>query len=182
MTLWVVRHARPLVAPGTCYGALDLPADSALTQEAAQALSLQLPAGCRVLVSPLQRCQQLAQALADLRPDLDFSTDERLREMDFGSWEGVAWSDIPRVAVDAWTADFANHRFGGVESANEVLARVAQVWDALHAQTPAASNAAWICHSGVMQAVRVLQQGVRRVECAQDWPVASLDYGQWVCL
>ena len=26
--LWLVRHAAPLVAPGTCYGALDVPADA----------------------------------------------------------------------------------------------------------------------------------------------------------
>ena len=187
MTLWVVRHARPLVAPGTCYGALDLQADATLTQLAAQALAQQLPPGCTVQVSPLRRCQQLAQALDGLRPDLSFSTDARLREMDFGSWEGVAWADIPRAAIDAWTADFANHRFGGMESANEVLQRVALAWDALQSQAPAPtepapSDTVWICHSGVVQALHLLQQGVRKVGRSEDWPVASLGYGQWVCL
>ena len=33
--LWLVRHAQPVVATGTCYGALDVPADAAATQVAA---------------------------------------------------------------------------------------------------------------------------------------------------
>ena len=32
--LWVVRHAQPLVAPGICYGALDVTADPAATPNA----------------------------------------------------------------------------------------------------------------------------------------------------
>ncbi|MBV8617950.1 MAG: phosphoglycerate kinase, partial [Curvibacter sp.] len=31
--LWLVRHARQLIAPGTCYGRLDVPADPAHTLE-----------------------------------------------------------------------------------------------------------------------------------------------------
>lgn len=177
MSLWLIRHARPLVAAGVCYGALDLAADAELTCAAAQALACELPQGVSVQVSPLRRCQQLAEALQSLRSDLVFANDERLREMDFGAWEGVAWSDIPRTAVDAWSEDFARHRFGGRESANEVLQRVAMAWDAQQAR---ATDAAWISHAGVMQAALLLQQGVRRIERAQDWPIASLAYGAWL--
>lgn len=175
VTLWLVRHARPLVAPGTCYGVLDLEADAALTQAAAMQLAEALPQGVAVRVSPLKRCRQLADALLALRPDLPFSTDARLREMDFGSWEGVPWTDIPRAAVDAWTADFAQHRFGGKESANDVLTRVASAWDAAQG-----SATLWIAHAGVAQAAALLHQGVRHVEHAKDWPVSSLKYGQWM--
>ena len=38
MRLWLVRHAQPLVAPGVCYGATDMPADVDATSQAAQAL------------------------------------------------------------------------------------------------------------------------------------------------
>ena len=179
MSLWVARHAKPLVAPGTCYGALDLPADTQLTLQAAQALAQQVPQGCVVQVSPLQRCQQLAQALCAQRRDLHFSTDARLSEMDFGQWEGVAWADIPRAAVDAWTAEFASHRFGGKESANEVLQRVAAAWDALQAAPPDNPHTLWISHCGVVQALLLLQKGVRHVQRAQDWPLAGLKYGEW---
>jgi alpha-ribazole phosphatase len=88
----------------------------------------------------------------------------------------VAWADIPRAAVDAWTADFAQHRFGGKESANEVLARVASAWDALQA----ASGTLWITHSGVAQAATLLHKGIRHIARAEDWPVSRLQYGQWM--
>jgi alpha-ribazole phosphatase len=174
VTLWLARHARPLVAPGICYGALDVAADAALTLTAAQALATGLPQNISVQVSPLKRCQQLADALQTLRPDLQLRTDARLREMDFGHWEGVPWSDIPRAAVDAWTADFAQHRFGGKESANEVLARVGSAWDAL----PAAQCTLWIAHAGIAQASVLLHQGIRQVVQARDWPPPSLQYGE----
>jgi alpha-ribazole phosphatase len=88
----------------------------------------------------------------------------------------VAWADIPRAAVDIWTADFATHRFGGNESANEVLARVAGAWDEL--QTT--DETLWITHSGVAQAATLLQQGIRQIEHAKDWPVSTLPYGGWL--
>ncbi len=176
MTLWLARHAKPLIESGICYGALDMPADAALTLAAAQGLAAAVPHGLVVQVSPLQRCQQLADCLATLRRDLQFATDKRLTEMDFGSWEGTPWAEIPRAAVDAWTADFATHRFGGKESANEVLARVGAVWDALGTDR----DTLWIAHSGVAQAAALLHKGMRRVAQASDWPLSSLAYGAWV--
>jgi alpha-ribazole phosphatase len=176
VTLWLARHARPLIESGICYGALDMDADPQATRKAAQLLARELPQGMAVQVSPLQRCRQLADALFGLRPDLCLRTDARLREMDFGTWEGVAWADIPRAAVDIWTADFATHRFGGNESANEVLARVASAWDEL--QTT--DETLWITHSGVAQAATLLQQGTRQIENAKDWPVSTLPYGGWL--
>lgn len=170
----LVRHARPLVAAGLCYGALDMPADEQATADAAQALAMHLPTGFVALVSPLQRCRQLADALKLLRADGTFSVDARLAEMDFGVWEGVAWADIPRVAVDAWTADFGNHRFGGKESVGDVLSRVASVWDAV----PVASL--WITHAGVVRAATLVAAGTRQVARADQWPLTAPAFGGWV--
>ena len=80
MRLWLVRHAEVVAAEGLCYGASDLPADAAATRDAAQALARQLPQGLPMHVSPLQRCELLAQSLKALRPDLMLKTDARLRE------------------------------------------------------------------------------------------------------
>jgi len=54
VSLILVRHAQPLVASGLCYGALDVAADLAATQLAAQALARTLPLGALLSVSPLQ--------------------------------------------------------------------------------------------------------------------------------
>lgn len=113
LKLWLVRHAQPLIAPGVCYGALDVPADAPATVRAAQALVDFLPHGCQVISSPLQRCEQLTLALRGLRPDLMHKSDARLAEMDFGQWEGQRWDTLDRREVDSWTEDFEHWRCGG---------------------------------------------------------------------
>ncbi len=173
--LWLVRHARPQVEPGVCYGALDLVADPDHTREAAQALALQLPRGAPVSCSPLQRCEHLMAALCGLRADLTFKTDPRLAEMDFGDWEGRRWHDIGRAALDAWTADFAQHRPGGGESVVQFMQRVGVAFDEARAGR---QPHIWITHAGVIRAARLLAGGVRTVDQASQWPVDGTDFGQ----
>lgn len=180
MKLWIVRHAKPLIESGVCYGALDVAADEVHTWQAARVLAHAMPPHCKVWVSPLQRCMQLAEALSELRPDLKPQTDARLREMDFGTWEGVAWDAIPMSAMQAWTDDFGAHRFGGAESANEVLGRVAELWDT--AQQQSEENQVWITHAGVARAVQLLSQGITTVSKASQWPKDAPGYGQWACV
>ncbi len=178
-TLTLVRHAQPLVAPGRCYGALDMPADATATQQTAQALAQQLPSGVQVISSPLQRCELLAQYLEGLRTDLVYKTDARLVEMNFGSFEGQRWDSIDQQAYAAWTADFWQHRFGGLESVADVMARVASAWDEAVVLD---QSQVWITHAGVIRAATLLSQGVRRIEQATDWPQAAPAFGQSVAL
>ena len=183
MTLWLVRHAQPCVAAGVCYGALDMAAEPQATQIAAAALAEHLPNAIAVWVSPLQRCEQLAQCLRRLRPDLTFKSDARLMEMNFGEWEGVPWTDVPRSALDAWTDDFGEHRFGGVESANMVLQRVASAWkDARQSGAPISGDVAWITHAGVIRAAALVAQGVLQVNDAAQWPRSAPGFGEWSVL
>lgn len=182
MTLWVVRHAQPLVAPGICYGALDLPAEPEATTRAANTLAQELPPGAEVHVSVLQRCELLAQCLRGLRPDLTFKPEPRLVEMHFGMFEGVAWADIAKEAMDAWTDDFWAHRFGGQESVAEFMARVAQVWDACLPARAAGQAQVWITHAGVARAASLLARGQRHIQTAAQWPQSAPTFGQWVCL
>ena len=176
MKLWLVRHAQPLVGAGICYGRLDVRADARATAECAQKLAAQLPAGLRVISSPLQRCEQLAQALHALRPDLAYKTDARLQEMDFGRWEGCAWQAIGQLELEAWTADFANYAVGHEgESVMTFMARVGSAFDALQGQ----DDALWITHAGVVRAVELLAKGVPHIERADQWPLDAPKYGQW---
>jgi len=176
MSLWLARHAPVLLETGRCYGAMDVAADTAATLEAAGRLAGLLPVGLRVRCSPLRRCVQLAQQLQVLRADLVWQCDARLVEMNFGTWEGVPWRDIPRPAFDAWMQDFPWHRFGGVESVNEMLQRVASVWDTRYRGSDGAGEV-WVTHAGVVRCVALLAQGRRRVAQASDWPQDGLDLG-----
>lgn len=192
LRLMLLRHAPVLgLAPGVCYGALDLPAEEAATATAARAIAPQLPASTPVWTSSRQRTRALGAAIARLRPDLrPPRADPRLDEMDFGAWEGQAWSALPASAFDAWMADFAHHRVGGGESVAQLLARVAQALVALAAgpcpdpgpglQTAddPAVDALWITHAGVIRAVHhLLAEGARLPAVASDWPAMPLAFG-----
>ena len=184
MKLWLARHAQPLIGAGICYGVLDAAADAALTLQAAKTLAEILPRHTQCRVSPLQRCQQLAAALQQIRPDCLFNsatyTDARLTEMNFGHFEGQLWSAISKTEVDIWMADFGNHRFGGQESANEVLQRVAQALQDSQAQ--AADHVLWITHAGVIRAATLLQRGVTQLETAAQWPREVPAFGEYAQL
>ena len=170
--LWLVRHALPMVAPGICYGRLDLAADPQDTARAAAALADALPPACRVSTSPLRRCLELAGALERLRPDLIATPDPRLAEMDFGTWEGRAWADLGAETLDAWTADFAGHAPGGGETVTAFMARVRSAL----ADT-AAGDTAWLTHAGVIRAASLVVRGLPDAITAADWPSAHLGFG-----
>ncbi|MFM1978891.1 MAG: hypothetical protein RLZ68_156 [Pseudomonadota bacterium] len=177
MTVWLVRHAQPRIAPGVCYGALNIAADAPATQQAAEQLAQALPNALVVWVSPLQRCEQLAQALQGLRPDLTFKTDGRLQEMNFGVWEGQRWDAIARSELDGWTDNFSQWQCGGGESVAQFMQRVGQAWDAF---TACCSSGVWICHAGVIRAAGLIAQGQRSVVHAGQWPAHAPAFGQWV--
>ncbi|MDD2927215.1 histidine phosphatase family protein [Rhodoferax sp.] len=176
MSLWLVRHAQPLIEPGVCYGALDVAADETATTQAAQALAQVLPHGARVSSSPLQRCERLTLVLCGLRPDLTYKVDARLVEMNFGCWEGQRWDSLAADELARWTADFWHHRFGGVESVADVMQRVAAAWDDAAAGP---GPQVWVTHAGVIRAVELLAQGVRQLSDAAQWPVQAPGFGQW---
>ncbi len=177
VSLWLVRHAQPLVPPGTCYGRLDVPADTTATLAAAQALAEALPADLRTISSPLQRCTQLAESLCQLRPPAAFDTDARLAEMDFGAWEGQPWDQISPAALDAWTHNFAHHAPGGGETVSNFITRVAA---ALTAVRSAKEDTVWITHAGVMRAVAVLQTvGLATPLRSDQWPREPVPVGGW---
>ena len=176
MTLWLVRHAQPLVDAGICYGQLDLKADADATLTCAQALAEVLPAGISVVTSPLQRCEQLTHMLLAARPDLTIKKDARLQEMNFGAWEGQPWATLARAELAAWTADFANYQPGGSgESVRQFMARVASALDDL----PQRRDTVWVTHAGVIRACGLIRQGLRQITRADQWPLDAPPCGQW---
>ena len=126
-----LRHTAPEISSGICYGVLDLPVDADKVLHTARqwvesGAASAMPYQGVLLTSPLQRCALLAQAIKDLRPDVQLVQDPRLMEMNFGCFEGVPWDDVPQANWDAWLADFAHHPFGGVESVAQFMQRVQQ--------------------------------------------------------
>ena len=129
MDVYLVRHTRPDVAEGICYGRLDLALPAGFEAEGF-ALRARLPAPGRVITAGAQRCRRLATLLA-APGGTPLDVDERLRELDFGRWEGVPWADVPRAETDAWTGDMWNRAAPDGESYSMLHTRVAEAWQAL---------------------------------------------------
>lgn len=169
MKLWLLRHPRPDVPEGLCYGATDVPIVQSHLQELLDHLPHRLPKQAVVWSSPLSRCLQLARAL-EAQGFAPARTDERLREMNFGDWEGRLWPELPREQIAAWRADIEHHVPPGGESVS-MLAHRAR---AFVAELPADSEIILVTHAGVMQSL---------LRTLREQPLAKLasqkiDYGQ----
>ena len=144
MELYLIRHTKPAVARGICYGQTDLNlADS--FQKEADRLSTHLPDRFEyVYSSPLKRCAQLAQRLSKSP-----IWDGRLMEMDFGAWEMKAWHDIPKEQLDPWMGDFVNVAVPGGESFEQLICRSLSALEEIIGQ--GTSQVAVVSHAGVIR-------------------------------
>ncbi|MFJ1867037.1 bifunctional RNase H/acid phosphatase [Streptomyces sp. NPDC088097] len=86
-----------------------------------------------VVSSPLLRCRETAQAVAD-RLGLPVVVEEGLRETDFGAWEGLTFAEVrERFPADlqAWLDSSKAAPTGGGESFTAVTRRVSAARDRL---------------------------------------------------
>ena len=178
MRLYLVRHPRPEVPAGHCYGRSDVAAIEADVERVLATLTSQgLPGAMPIYASPLARSAILAQRLS---PAPAF--DARLAEMDFGDWEMRSWDEIPRAEIDAWSADLLYYRPGGGENVMDVATRVAgfraDIARANHAQ------ALVICHAGTMRLLHSLHLGGALADAALRAAQAPhrIDYGEVMVL
>jgi broad specificity phosphatase PhoE len=103
VTVTLVRHA-PTAWSGRRYcGRSDPPLDVA--GEAAAALlagelAPTLAPGTRIVTSPLLRARATAWAIASAARIEDLTVDDRWRETDFGTAEGLTFEELERLAPD----------------------------------------------------------------------------------
>lgn len=147
-----LRHPAPEAPPGLCYGRTELAPGAGAAAEIARALALTPPVR-RVLASPAWRCRGLAEALA-MRDRATLTPDERLRELDFGAWEGRRWRDIPRSESDRWARDPWSVAPPGGETFATLHARVTA------ALAEAGPGTAIVTHAGPIRAARMALTGV----------------------
>jgi alpha-ribazole phosphatase len=148
-TLYLIRHTTPHIAPGVCYGQLDIGVADSFVEEANGVLRW-LPPVELIITSPLQRTRQLAEHLAQAR-HCELHSDARLMEKHFGAWEGKAWDDIARSEIDAWAADISGHAPPGGESAQQLMRRVQTCLRDV-TQLPQ-QNIALVAHGGSIRAL-----------------------------
>ena len=105
MTLILVRHGQTAVnAEGRLQGRIDAPLTE-LGRRQAAASGAALPAGvARVVVSPLLRARQTAEAFG-LPVSVPVVVDERWIELDYGEWDGLPLRSMATEGWDRWRAD-----------------------------------------------------------------------------
>lgn len=146
MALTLVRHTRP-AGEGICYGASEVDLAASFAEEAG-ALLARLDRPACIVSSPLVRCRRLADFLGGVL-GVPVASDPRWREMDFGTWEGARWEDVPRAELDAWAGDPMGARPHGGESVAMLLARVRA---AIADQRRAAGPSLVVTHAGPIRA------------------------------
>ena len=156
--IFLVRHPKPDIAPGICYGSTDVPAAPAELSAALAYLDKLLPNDARIISSPLSRCAQLAELLG-MRAQRSFKLDARLAERDCGAWELRAWVDVPRSELDAWAADFMGYSVPGAESVRQLQTRVLAAWKE-HTGQLAQQPLAFITHAGPIQVLLAYMTGI----------------------
>jgi len=169
----LVRHPRPLVAAGICYGRLDLAEhDDARGQIAAAVQSLGGFAAQAVWASPALRCAGMAAAIADAL-GVPAAFDRRLLEMDFGSWEGQAWDDLPRAEIDLWAADVMGFTPPCGENGAALVARVAGFADQI---CDFGRDCVVISHAGPLKVLRALLSRVSIDLLAPSMPIGRVEF------
>ena len=161
MILHLIRHPKPLIEPGICYGRLDISAEN--TNVVAAEWLAELPPNLPVWTSPLIRCRALAELL---HPQA--RVDARLVEMNFGVWEGRPWDAIPRTELDAWAADVAGYVPPGGESPRQLQQRALDFVDSLDVP-----EAVIVTHAGVIRTLLAHWQGLP----PERWTELTFAYG-----
>lgn len=164
MPIVLVRHTSLAVERGICYGMTDLDVAESFAAEA-QRVVAQIPDCDSLISSPLQRCTKLAHEIAarfGIQPEID----RRFAEMDFGSWEGMAWAGIPRNEMDAWARDFLHARPHGGETVAELRTRVLSGVEEYASRD---GTQVIVCHAGVIKAAFATGDNASDFNAAPDY-------------
>jgi alpha-ribazole phosphatase/probable phosphoglycerate mutase len=151
-TLVLVRHAEPVDdMRGRCYGSLDVPLSERGVAQV-QSLVARLSDPYEVVVtSPRTRAAETAAPLAAAR-DVPLHVDERLREIDFGAFEGQTYEEIERTEPELfrrWMETPTEVRFPGGESYADVRERALAAYAEIRTTH---GCAVVVAHGGVIRA------------------------------
>jgi len=170
VTLYFVRHGETDWNLAKRYqGQRDIPLNATGRAQAARngrVLAQTLGADATTfdyVASPLARARETMEIVRRelaLAPE-EYRTDERLKEIHYGHWEGLLWDDLPRLdpaGVAARTADTWGWQPAGGESFQALSSRV-EGWLA-----EISRNSVIVAHGGVSRALRGIALGLATAE------------------
>jgi len=151
LELYLIRHTAPQAHKGLCYGRTDLPLIPGFQTEFDQVCAkLDLPFD-KLYSSPSQRCKKLAEFLTkDSKAEPEYS--DLLMELNFGSWEGKLWSEIPETASAYWMKDFVNEKTPNGESYLDLSERISTFLQ-IPLESHAHSRIGIVAHAGPIRTI-----------------------------
>lgn len=156
MDLVLVRHGSTDAEPGLCLGHADLPLSARGFTDIQQLAASWRGAPPRFLfASDLRRAQQTAQVFAAAFA-IEPLADARLRETDFGRWNGRHWAEI--VKADSarhqhWQDNWVIQEAPDGESFADVVRRTGAWLAALIGSTAADDRVLAVAHAGSIRAL-----------------------------
>src|SRR5262245_24744145 len=123
MEVYLIRHTKPDIDRGICYGQSDIPLAQTFEEEW-HAMKEKLPHMPQMLFSsPLSRCMKLSLKLSE-HYGLPVVRDKRLMEMNFGVWEMKRWEEMDQDKLQHWMDHYTTAACPGGESYEDVVIRL----------------------------------------------------------
>jgi broad specificity phosphatase PhoE len=177
--LLLIRHAEPSEdAHGRCYGTLDVGLSEQGRAQARELAGLLDPVAA-VYTSPRIRALETAMLLFPVEP----IADERLREIDFGAFEGLTYEEIESTHPELfrrWMETPTLVEFPGGESYRVLQHRVLEAVREILARHPG-ETVAIVSHGGVARALladclAMPDEAIFRL----DQPYCSVSVVDWI--
>jgi alpha-ribazole phosphatase len=153
--IWLVRHGEPAGVRGRCYGKLDVGLSAAgRVQMERTAKCLRSEHFDAIYASPRVRTTESARAVA-LFHECGVQEDARLREIDFGDFEGLTYDEIAARYPELyrqWMEAPTEVQFPNGESFAAMRARVLASFDAIR-ERHEGRTVAIVTHGGVIRIV-----------------------------
>lgn len=156
LNIYLVRHTKPLIEEGTCYGQLDCTVSDDYEKQLLKLSDYFKHKEINAIYSsPLKRCAVLSQGLSN-ECNLSVNYNDEFKEINFGAWEGLKWDDIPRSKIDEWNNNRLHFQFPDGESPLLFHDRVITAWSKLVASlqlTEQNQNIILVAHAGVIRSI-----------------------------
>ncbi|HYE82748.1 MAG TPA: alpha-ribazole phosphatase [Clostridia bacterium] len=161
--LYLVRHGETeLNTAGVYYGWTDCSlSEKGITQGSDLADILQNVTFDAVISSSLARAVLTSAIVSGFTPE-EIIKDDRLRELNFGEWEGLHYNEVMEKHKDAWEkwgSDWKNTAPPGGESFNQIYSRVKScIEDVL--KDYRGKRLLIVSHQGVMRIIPMVLMGL----------------------
>lgn len=149
--IYLLRHTKPDVSDGICYGVSDLDLDPrSFREDISSALkALESVNFSAIYSSPLRRCKRLADSIESA---CQVVVDKRLMEMNFGDWEMLSWQEIfSRDEGKRWFDNFITTKIPGGESFEQMVERAASFLEDIDQS----QDIVVVTHAGFVRAMMV---------------------------